>query len=131
MKDNCFTALVSAKYQHGTRVSPPSGTSLAIPPLSCDQAPCSRSHRANSHWLPISHVAMCVSMLLSPYVPPPPSSVTLRVVSLFSMSVSTFLLYFLQGFLPRSPQPLCLFLYLQINLVLRSQCVLLIIWDRT
>ena len=35
------------------------------------------------------------------------------------------------AFLTRISQPLCLFLYLQIKLVLRSQYILLIVWDRS
>ena len=131
MKDNCFTALVSAKYQHGTRMSPPSGTSLPIPLLSIVTEP---RDPGVLEQIPMGYLfymwqCMCPSYSLHTSLPlflSHPVS-----VSLFSMSVSAFLLYFLQGFLPRSPQPLCLFLYLQINLVLRSQCVLLIIWDRT
>ena len=76
--------LVFAKHQHesvlGIHRSPPSQTSLSPPspsqPSRLLQCPglSSLSHMANFYWLSILHMAMYVSTLLSPYIPPSFSS---------------------------------------------------------
>ena len=76
--------LVHAIHQHesaiGIPMSPPFWTSLPLPtasqPSRLSQSPglSSLSHPANSHWLSILDRVACVSMLLSPFVPPSPSS---------------------------------------------------------
>ena len=48
----------------------------------------SPSHTANSHWLSILHMVTYVSVFLSPYIPPSPSSPCTVSISLFSRSVS-------------------------------------------
>ena len=50
--------------------------SLPIPPLQVVTEPQSEflSHPANSHWLSMLHMIMYVSVSLSPYIPPSPSS---------------------------------------------------------
>ena len=51
----------------------------------------SLSHIANSQWLSVLHMAMYVSMLLSPHIPPSPSSQTAQHVhkSVLYVCVST------------------------------------------
>ena len=78
------TVLVSAIQQHesaiGIHMSPPSRTSLPPPtsshPFRLSQSPglSCLSHTARSHCLSVSHMVMCVSTLLSPLIPPSPSS---------------------------------------------------------
>ena len=68
-------------------LEPPS-TSFPIPPLLQSPSLSSLRHTENSLWLSILHVVMYVSMLLSPYVLPSPSSPCLTSINLFSVSVS-------------------------------------------
>ena len=88
--------LVSAAHQDepaiGVHMSPPSEASLppAAPshPCSCLGAPglSSLRYAANPHWLCLSHTIMCVSMLLSQFIPPSPSPTW--STSVFSMPAS-------------------------------------------
>ena len=89
----CSISLIFATHQHtlaiGVHMSHPSWTSLPPPTLSHPsrllQSPSvsSFSHRANFHWLSISHVYMLLSLIISfsPSFPLPLS------ISLFSMSL--------------------------------------------
>ena len=76
--------LVSAIHQHGSAICvtcPPSRTSL---PSRLSQIPCvsSLSHRAHSPVVCFIRAGVRVSMLLSPFVPPSPSSLCPQVCSL-------------------------------------------------
>ena len=77
--------LVSVIHQHESVI----GMHMSLPshPSRLSQSPALRSlsHTANSCWLSLSHVVVCVSMLRSPFVPPSP--VPRVSTSLFSMSV--------------------------------------------
>ena len=66
---------------------------LPISPFSLSQSPCLRSlsHTANSHWLSILHMVLWISMLLSPYISPSPSSLPILSIGLFSKCVSPLL----------------------------------------
>ena len=91
----------SAKCQHesiiGTHMSPPSQTCLPFPspshPCRPPQSPCLSSlrHKATSHWLPILHMVIHISMVLSPYISPSPFPHPNVSISLFSMFVSPLL----------------------------------------
>ena len=100
MKDNCFTALVSAKYQHGTCMSPPSGTSLPIPPLSIVTEP---RDPGVLEQIPMGYLfymwqCLCLSYSLHtslPLLPPSPCVhksvlyVCVRISSLFPTGLSS------------------------------------------
>ena len=88
--------LVSNKHQHESAIGipmplPPQPPSHhpPIPALQVIAVPMfclsSLSHTANSHWLSILHMVKYVYMLLSPYIPPSPSSPTAMSINLFFM----------------------------------------------
>ena len=100
-KDNCFSVL--CWFLPNINMSQPQvypcplplvhlSHSLPIPSLQIVTKPWfefpeSWSHAANSHWLSILRMVMYVSMLLSPYIPPSPSSPLAVSINLFSMTV--------------------------------------------
>ena len=73
---------ISHRYTHAS-----SSSHLSM--LSQSPSLSSLNHTANSHWLYILHMVMYVAMLLSPYIPPSPSTSPPLALGLFSVWFSS------------------------------------------
>ena len=73
---------ISHRYTHAS-----SSSHLSM--LSHSPSLSSLNHTANSHWLSILHMVMYVAMLLSPYIPPSPSTPPPLALGLFSVWFSS------------------------------------------
>ena len=87
--------LASVIHQHESVI----GVHMSLPshPSRLSQSPALRSlsHIANSRWLSLSHVVVCVSVPRSPFVPPSP--VPRVSTSLFSVCVTSIAIIAIAG----------------------------------